>query len=441
MTYSSTTYLIFVVGSILLVLSFVDTIVMSMYLDSITKRQSPFTYHVFVSIVVVSITAQSLTLYIIRKKKNSADSKPKTRSSVLLEIWATSSLCVLISLFLYLIALLLYQRAYFSDIFKLVVYLSYAFSVINIGLLIISLTSWYKRNHGIVMLLYVIAISAFLINEVSSILILSSQLSGPSQKISFVTNPWDNRSLILSSFNDFYKITSILSFTVAWLATCLLLHYYSRKLGRWKFWLLATLPLVYYLGNLDIIRASIFNYVLHLNPQLLSTVQFALGGAKQAGGFFFAISFVMISRNVDNQKLKLYLLISGTGIMLLFSSNQISLVQLLPYPPFGLTTISLISISSFLLLIGLHSLAHSMAHDKQLLEFIRKLVNQKASKFLFDIGSAQWQKEIDRTIPMILNSNSSLIKESSSPTSLTEQEIKDYIYEISKEMEKMREEG
>ncbi len=413
---------------------------MSLYLDSIVKRQSSFTHLVFVSIVVVSITAQCLILYIIRKK-NSAETKPKTRSSMLFEIWGTLSLCVLASLFLYLIALLLYQRAYFSDIFKLVVYLSYAFSIINIGLLVISLTSWYKRNRGMVMLLYVLALSAFLINEISSILMLNSQLSGPSQKISFVTNPWDNRSLSLSSFTDFYKITSILSFTLAWLATCLLLHHYSRKLGRWKFWLLATLPLVYYLGNLDIIRASIFNYVLNSNPQLLSTVQFTLGGAKQAGGFFFAISFVMISKNVDNQKLKLYLLISGTGIMLLFSSNQISLVQLIPYPPFGLTTISLISFSSFLLLIGLHSLAHSMAHDKQLLEFVRKLVNQKASKFLLDIGSAQWQKEIDRTVSMILNSNSSLIKESSSPTSLTEQEIKDYIYEISKEIEKMKEEG
>ena len=439
MANSSTIYLIFVVGFILLVLSFVDTIVMSSYLDSIMKRHSSFNYHVFVSIVVVSLTAQSLMLYIIKKKKNSTDAKPNTRSSSLFEILATLSLCVLASLFLYLIASLIYQRAYFSDIFKLVVYLSYAFSVINIGLLIIYLTSWYKRNHGLVMLLYVLALSAFLINEISSILILNSQLGGHSQKISFVTNPWDNRSLIFSSFTDFYKITSILSFTLAWFATCLLLYHYSRKLGVWKFWLLATLPLVYYLGNIDIVRATLFNYVLQSNPQMLSTVQFALGGAKQAGGFFFAISFVMISKYVDNQKLKLYLLISGTGMMLLFSSNQISLVQLIPYPPFGLTTISLISISSFLLLIGLHRLAHSMAHDKQLLEFIREVVNQRASKFLFDMGSAQWQKEIDQTIPMILNSNSTLINESSSPTSLTEQEIKDYIYELSKEIEKIRE--
>lgn len=178
----------------------------------------------------------------------------------------------------------------------------------------------------------------------------------------------------------------------------LLMYHYSQKISKKKFWLLASLPLIYYVGNIDLIRSSIFNYLLVTNPNWLWLMQIFLGGAKQVGGFFFALAFIILSRNVHSQKLKYYLAISATGMMLLFSSNQISLIQVIPYPPFGLNTISLISISSFLILLGLYNLAYSMAHDKKLLDNVRQIVKEKSSKFLYDIGSSQWQTDIDNTI-------------------------------------------
>ncbi len=438
MTLASKAYLILIFGFVLLVLSFVDNIVMSSSLDSIMERQSLFNHYVFVLLVAIGIVGQSLIFYLIRKKISSFNTKTTGKSSFAFQALVILSICVSASLFLYLIVLMAYQRAYYSDIFKSIVYSSYLFSSINVGLLIIFLLTWYKRNHGIVMLLYVLAFSAYLINGIVGIVILDIQLEGRSNKISFVTNPWDNSSLRVLSLTDFYKMTSIVSFTVAWLGTCLLLYHYSGKIGRSKFWFLVALPLVYYLGNIDLIRSAIFSYIVSSSPYLLSITQIVLGGAKQAGGFFFAISFILISRNVDSQKLKYYLMSTATGMMLLFSSNQTSLVQIIPYPPFGLATVSLVSISSFLLLMGLYSLAYSMAYDRQLLENARKIVNQKASRFLYDIGSAQWQKEIDKTIPAIMNSKSILANEDNVPTSLTEEEVKDYLYELSKEVEKIR---
>ena len=143
---------------------------------------------------------------------------------------------------------------------------------------------------------------------------------------------------------------------------------------------------------------------------------------------------LLISKNVDSQKLKYYLAISATGMMLLFSSNQISLIQIIPYPPFGLTTISLLSISSFLILTGLHSLAYSMAQDNNLLENARKIAKEKASKFLYDIGSSQWQKDIDKTVTTIMSSRLMDEEDNNVPTSLTKEEIKSYIEEVSKEL-------
>ena len=268
--------------------------------------------------------------------------------------------------------------------------------------------------------------------------VLTVHLYDSPLKISFVSNPWDSTSLRLSSFTDIYKISSVISFSLTWIGTCLLIYHYSRKIGKWKFWFLACLPLIYYVGNIDIIRSIIFNYVLSSSPHSLLLSQYILGGAKQTGGFFFAIAFIVISRKVTGEKLKYYLLISATGVMLLFSSNQISLVQVIPYPPFGLVTISLLSISSFLILVGLHSLASSMAFDKKLLENARKIVKEKASTFLYDIGSAQWQKEMDRTLRTIMHNESNQMDDVSVPTSLTEEEVKSYMYEVSEELKNLK---
>ncbi len=285
------------------------------------------------------------------------------------------------------------------------------------------------------MFLYCLGFTIFVMNEMCSILILNIQLEGRPQKISFVSNPWDLTSLRISSFSDFYKFSSILSFTITWLATSLLMYHYSKKIGKRKFWLLVSLPLMYYAGNIDIIRTSIFSYFIFSSPYLVWILQMLLGGVKQVGGFFFALVFIILARNVESQKLKFYLAISATGMMLLFSSNQISLIQIIPYPPFGLTTISLLSISSFLILTGLVGLAYSIAHDKKLLESVRNVVKEKASRFLYDIGSSQWQKDIDSTVTTIMSSR--LIGDYENvPTSLTEEEIKRYIVDISEEFKR-----
>lgn len=407
---------------------------MSSFLGSIAKRLSAFNLYGFMSIAFVSITVQILIFYSIRKAYISFQIRV-TRYSAFFQILAIISICINITLFSLLSVQLLSQKSYDSWIFKSVIFSSYSFSLIFIGILIHKFLSWFRKNRNLIMFLYCLGFTIFVMNEISSILILNIQLEGRPQKISFVSNPWDLTSLRISSFSDFYKYSSILSFTITWLATSLLMYHYSKKIGKRKFWLLVSLPLIYYAGNIDIIRTSIFSYFIFSSPYLVWIMQMLLGGVKQVGGFFFALVFIILAQNVESQKLKFYLAISATGIMLLFSSNQISLIQIIPYPPFGLTTISLLSISSFLIFTGLVGLANSIAHDKKLLESVRNVVKEKASRFLYDIGSSQWQKDIDSTVTTIMSSK--LIDEYENvPTSLTKDEIKRYVDDISKEFKR-----
>jgi hypothetical protein len=401
------------------------------------ERHSLANLLTFIFLVIISLAGQSLIFYLMRMKY-SLFRTAITKSLLTFQILLIFSIIINVISFSYLTVQIVQQSTYDIKIFKFIIFSNYFFSLINMGFLIYYLFSWIRRNRSIVMFVYFLAFSVFVVNEIGSIMILYYQLQDREGKISFTSNPWDLISLRILSFTNFYKITSIISFSITWIGTCLLMYHYSRKIGKWKFWLLAALPLIYYIGNIDIISSTIFNYIITNNPHLLLMGQFILGGAKQIGGFFFSLAFIIISLKIEGKKLKYYLLICAIGVMLLYSSNQISLLQVIPYPPFGLVTISLISVSSFLILVGLHNLASSMAFDKTLLENARKIVKEKASTFLYDIGSAQWQKEMDSAIPVIMNNKSSQIDDVSVPTSLSVEEIRGYINEVSEELKKLQ---
>jgi hypothetical protein len=73
-----------------------------------------------------------------------------------------------------------------------------------------------------------------------------------------------------------------------------------------------------------------------------------------------------------------------------------------------------------------------MAHDKRLLDNIRQIVKERSSKFLYDIGSSQWQADIDKTVSTLIQSR--LVDNPESvPISLARDEIKSYVETVRKE--------
>ena len=60
-----------------------------------------------------------------------------------------------------------------------------------------------------------------------------------------------------------------------------------------------------------------------------------------------------------------YLMITGYGVLLFFTSNQATVLINLPYPQFGMATISFVGLSSYLLFVGIYSSAVSLAEDSK----------------------------------------------------------------------------
>jgi hypothetical protein len=81
--------------------------------------------------------------------------------------------------------------------------------------------------------------------------------------------------------------------------------------------------------------------------------------SQPIGGLTFAIAFWKISRIISYEKnIRTYMIISGWGILSIFSANQGITQTLAPYPPFGLATLMVLVIAAFLMLLEIYNQQH-----------------------------------------------------------------------------------
>ena len=246
-------------------------------------------------------------------------------------------------------------------------------------------------------------------------------------------------SSVYDIFNSGYVVTSVMSFILTWVATVLLLHNYSRKLGRAKYWILVSIPLVYFLSQFQPLFLNVFE-PLRLSEPILFGIVYTLffSATVPAGAILFGIAFWSVARNMSRNIVKQYMMISAYGMMLLFSSNQASGLALTPYPPFGLTTISFFGLASYLLLIGIYSSAISVAEDSNLRRSIRRFA-MKESRLLDSIGMAQMEDEIQKKVITFTKRNQDrMAEETGIQSSLTEEDMKEYLEQVIREVKKDR---
>lgn len=95
-----------------------------------------------------------------------------------------------------------------------------------------------------------------------------------------------------------------------------------------------------------IFRTLLFDY-LTVDPISVSIFLAAFQTLSQPiAGLIFGILFWNIARIISyEQDLRSFMVMSGIGILLIFSANQATALTLIPYPPFGLPTITILPIS------------------------------------------------------------------------------------------------
>jgi len=183
----------------------------------------------------------------------------------------------------------------------------------------------------------------------------------------------------------------------SWMLTVSLLKGYVIRIGKKKFWLAVSIPLAYQIFVLIVSNAN----SLITDPNLIEIlysvqVQFLVAINGQISGLFFAVTIWTFARKTRQKSMNNFFIICSLGIISLFSSIQPGSPFYEAYPPFGLVTLSLLGLSSYILLVGMIGSAAYVARDN----LVRKEVfdSLQADSHVLKMGSAEMQRELENRV-------------------------------------------
>jgi hypothetical protein len=332
---------------------------------------------------------------------------------------------------------LLFEQSYKAVTSRIFIAISYGIASIFIIRLSLLFASWYKSNHSLIVLLYFVSISLIVFNLIMTIVITDLKLTDRQEEIlEYVGGSVDISIGRHVTIQSIYEASTIASFFSIWVTTAILMTSYKERLVNVIiYWILLSVPLVYFIINylLRFILLQLLGPYLTTDPITVSIISTTfLSLSLPIGGLTFAIAFWKISRLVSYEiNIRTYMIISGWGILLIFSANQATLQAIAPYPPFGLATLTVLIVASFLMLLGIYNSATLVSVNDVLRKSIRK--HALESRLLDLIGHAEMEKEIQKTVSKIIQSQGDMEPEEVG-IELDEVELKRYLDIVIKEV-------
>ena len=378
--------------------------------DSLINTVSDFLVHQTTSIwgisffVVVSIVyavSQQLLLRFVWNKTKDIRSKSLAIRRLLKTITvAQYSLLGILIIILYQI---LFMSHYNTSLLIWSTVISLLMSILVLGFLARQLFLWYKSNKGnsFIILTYALAFAIMTVTFSAGLILDLYNYSGKPEivtansEVNFAS--YDDVNWLVHLVYYIYNYSDLVSFILIWGATALLLLNYRRRLGVVKFWIIIILPLIYYLSTfVDVLgiyepQTDSEKFYYYSYYSLNTTV----------GGILFGLAFIVIAKRIDNQSIKSFMTLTAYGFVLLYISNVINLGAR-SYPPFGIATLSISGLSSFLLLAGFYSTAVILSKHAELRKSIRNSIEGQQSKLLDHIGMSEVQRDIDRKVTPLI---------------------------------------
>jgi hypothetical protein len=297
-----------------------------------------------------------------------------------------------------------------------------------------------SNRKAIIMILFALALGAITANMAITLIDVSLRLLDRSVETRiFFGGSMDiskGRYVIL---DNLYFSSYIASFFTAWISTTAMLSFYAKRVGKFWFWLLTASPIVFFLAQFaTLLTPALSNIVITFDPFLAARIGTLIGTiVKPLSGLMLALSFWVVAKTVGRTNpLRIYLIISGLGLLLLFATNQAILLSIAPYPPFGFASVTLTGLSAYLAVVGIYTSSISMSNDAKIRKSIKSLAKSE-SRLLDSIASAEMQKEVESRVIKVVKAQSTEIEDQTgSKPSLTDDEIKEYLDKVLKEIKR-----
>jgi hypothetical protein len=344
---------------------------------------------------------------------------------------------VLIGLLLAIFAQVLFNGSYDSLLSVLIVWITHISTITLLVMLLKYFFSWFRHNREIGVLSFTIAIAIICVNLAFMLSYFTIESRDDPPYVTLFRGQTTQFSGPYNIYQQAYVLTYILSFVATWCAAVILLHHYSKRIGRIKFWIIFSIPLIYFSLQYQTSLLEILLPFRMTNPVLFGIIYTLLfSAAKPIGGILAGVAFWTIAKSVNQVYIKYYMMLSACGIMLLFSSNIGGRLVAPSFPPTELVVISFMVLSSYYLLIGIYHSAISVAQDTKLRRYVvqSKKSVEKQLGFLGSIGSSEMEQEVQKRVETVTkNFVDKMERDTGIPPSLDENEIKDYIQMVIRE--------
>ena len=361
--------------------------------------------------------------------KDRLNKTPQVRAFYLISL---SSFFVL-AIFVGLLAFQLFYNHYYETwIIILVITVSYGASAVLIIWLSILFFYWYKSSHDLVVFLYFLSMSLIAFNLILTGLFIGAKLNDTMYRVGeFVGTSGDvsgGRHLFLGNL---YRISSFAAFFSIWMTTAILMNSYRERLIRSvTYWILLILPLGYFLITYfyQFFLSNLLVSYFQNDPITVSIfVSAFLALSKPIGGLIFALGFWSMSKVVGYERnMKISMVIAGWGIFFMFSANQAATQIVNPYPPFGITTVTVLNVAAYLTVLGIFNSATLVSANNSL----RRIIHERALKLLKPIGRAEMEREIQKTVKKISEDKEIVKISEEQPLEFDEDELNNYLKEV-----------
>lgn len=424
----------------LVVVSFVliDVVVSSLvdiYRDFTT---SPAGISLYIAITGVLVAGTYVILKMTGDKIRGQSKKGTNENKLAIGVWAIYYLMIAIMAFV-ILQLLLFSE-YYTGLLSIAPTISYGLAAFFMGLLAYHFFSWFARNKVLVVLLYGLASVSASIYVVLVALIFYNQIfihqpvvTTLESAASFVAIEPGFEELLIVTLPGILTATTFLSF---WGGTIAILYANIKRVGKTRFWILVTAPIIFFLGTL----ITLFPEIQGVTEDDLNSIiipVYVVTFSQVIAIALFATAFVSMARAVPHHQISDYMYITCFGLSL-FSIGIIATVSGAGYPPFGLASVSLVGPFSFLLFTGLNHSAISTAEDSSLRRSIKISALQQL-KLLDSIGTAEMEKRLEKKVVEVIKLNAeNLTQQSGVEPSLSMGEAKQYLHKVLEEVKEIK---
>jgi hypothetical protein len=315
--------------------------------------------------------------------------------------------------------------------------ISYGLWIVSLGLLAKAFFSWYRlSSKNFMILILALSMIAFVFNGAANIAYYFSVLS---EQKAIVTSediayfPEFDVETLVSQVNLVSQASNVISYILIWIGTVKLLYPYIRKFGKVKFWAIMVAPMIYYLINFPLFVLGFFTP--SENADAMTNI-IIFNFASIFAGLIFGVAFLSVARTLKKDSdLRNHMIIAAWGFTLFYIAGSTMAAQA-AYPPYGLASISFVGLSCYLIYSGLYSSAVTVSQDITLRNSIRKSVTEQ-SKLLHGMGTAHMQQELESKVLTINKKVSDMMEEETGvEPSMTEEDIKEHIELVRKEINK-----